>query len=221
MTRRRLSDFLDAIAAGRRPKRFRAEPDDAEVLRTAIVLRAARTGESAPTEAFVEGLFQRLSEQAKPQTTTKLRPVPTHRARIALAAAAAAAVLVAGTTVATENLHHPAPTSATARIPQGSELRTGTFQTDAGKVLGQIVAYRGQPSWVFMNVDIPNYNGRIDCMLQVDNGGTVAFGTFTVHGGTGQFSKAIDNVDVGRLRGAKLVTSTGSPMAAATFAAAR
>ena len=56
----------------------------------------------------MEGLFQRLSEQAKPQTTTQLRPVPTHRARIALVAAAAAAVLVAGTTVATENLHHPA-----------------------------------------------------------------------------------------------------------------
>jgi hypothetical protein len=217
MTRRRLSDFVDAIAAGRRPKRFRAEPDDAEVLRTAILLRAARPGESAPTEAFVEGLFQRLSEQAKPETTKKLRPVPTRRVRIALVAAAVA-VLVAGTTVATENLHHPAPTSATARILQGADLRTGTFQTDAGKVLGQIVAYRGQPSWVFMNVDIPNYDGRIECMLQVDNGGTVSFGTFTVHGGIGQFSKAIDNVDVGRLRGAKLVTPTGSPMAAATFA---
>jgi hypothetical protein len=218
VTRRRLSAFVDAIAAGRRPKRFRAEPDDAEVLRTAIALRTARPGDSAATEAFVEGLFQRLSEQAKPETTTRLRPVPTHRARIAVVAAPAAAVLVAGTTIATENLHHRAPASA-ARVPQGSELRTGTFQTDAGQVLGQIVAYRGQPSWVFMNVDIPNYDGRIECILQVDNGATVAFGTFTVHSGIGQFSKAIGNVDVGHLRGAKLVTLTGSSVAAATFAA--
>jgi hypothetical protein len=219
MTRRRLSAFVDAIAAGRRPKRFRAQPDDAEMLRTAIALRAARPGESAPTEAFVDGLFQRLSDQANLQTTPEARrPVSAHRARIAVVAAAAAAVLVAGTTIATENLHHPAATSATAHVPQGSELRTGTFQTDNGRVLGQIVAYRGQPSWVFMNVDVPNYDGRIKCMLQVDNGRTVAFGTFTVRGGIGQFSKAIGNVDVGHLRGAKLVTSTGSQLAAATFA---
>jgi hypothetical protein len=218
VTRRRLSAFVDAIAAGRRPKRFRAQPDDAEVLRTAIALRAARPGDGAPTEAFVEGLFERLSNQANPPTPEVRGPVPTHRARSALAVAAAAVLLVAGTTVATENLHHSAATSAAAHVPQGSELRTGTFQTDTGQVLGQIVAYRGQPSWVFMNVDVPNYDGRIECMLQVDNGRTVAFGTFTVHGGIGQFSKAIGNVDVGHLRGAKLVTHTGSQVAAATFA---
>jgi hypothetical protein len=217
VTRRRFSAFVDALAAGRRPKRFRAEPDDAEMVRTAIALRAARPGESAPTEAFVEGLFQRLSEQAKPETTTTLRPVPTHRARFALVAAAAAAVLVVGTTVATENLHHPVATSATALVPQGSELRTGTFQTTDGQVLGQIVAYRGNPSWVFMNVDVPHYSGHVECMLQVDNGRTVAFGTFTVHDGIGQFSKAIGNVDVGHLRGAKLVNTAGSEVAAATF----
>jgi hypothetical protein len=218
VTRRRLSSVIDAIASGRRPKRFHAEPDDAEMVRTAIALRAARPGEAAPTEAFVEGLFQRLSDQVKPDTTTTLRPVPTHRARIALVAAAAAAVLIAGTTVATEHLHHPEATSATALVPQGSELRTGTFQTTDGQVLGQIVAYRGQPSWVFMNVDVPHYSGRIECMLQVDNGTTVAFGTFTVHDGVGQFSKPIGNVDVGHLRGAKLVNTAGSAVAAATFA---
>jgi hypothetical protein len=218
MTSRRFAALVDAIAAGRRPRRFRAQPEDAEMARTAITLRAARPGEASPSEAFVEGLFQQLSEQAKPQTTPARRPLPTHRARIALVAASAAAVLVVGTTVATENLHHSASTPVAAHVPQGSDLRTGTFQTMSGKVLGQIVAYRGKPSWVFMNVDVPHYDGRIECMLQVDNGRTVAFGSFTVHGGIGQFSKAIGNVDVGHLRGARLVTSTGSPVAAATFA---
>jgi hypothetical protein len=217
MSSRRLSGFVDALAAGRRPKRFRAQPEDAEMVRTAIALRAARPGEAAPTEEFVEGLYQRLSEQAKPQPTRELRPVTTHRARTALVAAAAAAALVAGTTVATENLHHPAP-SAAAPVPGGSALRTGTFQATGGQVLGQIVAYRGHPSWVFMNVAVPHYDGGIECMLQVDDGTTVAFGTFTIHGGIGQFSKAIGGVDVGHLRGAKLVTSTGSTVAAATFA---
>src|SRR4051794_1733368 len=82
VTRRRLSAFVNAIAAGRRPKRFRAESEDAEVVRTAITLRAAHPGDRAPSEAFVEGLFQRLADQANPDTTTELRLVRAHRARI-------------------------------------------------------------------------------------------------------------------------------------------
>ena len=39
MTGRRLAAFVDALAAGRRPRRFRATPEDAAVLRTAITLR--------------------------------------------------------------------------------------------------------------------------------------------------------------------------------------
>src|SRR5205085_1601162 len=120
VTRRRLSAFIDAIAAGRRPKRFRAEADDAELVRTAISLRAARPGDSGPTDDFVEG---------------------------------------------------------------------------------------------------PHYNGRIECMLKVHGGATVAFGTFTVHHGVGQFSRSIDAVKVGRLQSAQLVDSSGSPVATATFPA--
>ncbi len=217
MSNRRLFAFVDALATGRRPKRFRARPEDADVLRTAIALRAARAGEAAPTEPFVEGLFQRLSDQAKSPSMPEPRPARSLRVRTALVATAAAALLVAGTAVVTEQLHHPA-TSAAAHVPQGSQLRTGTFQTTDGQVLGQIVAYHGHPSWVFMNVNVPHYDGRIECMLQVDNGTTVAFGTFTVHGGAGQFSKALGEVDVSQLRGAKLVSSTGSAVAAATFA---
>jgi hypothetical protein len=218
MSNRRLFAFVDALATGRRPKRFRAQPEDADVLRTAIALRAARPGEAAPTEPFVEGLFQRLSEQSKSPSMPEPRPARRLRVRTVLVAAAAAGLLVAGTAVVTEQLHHPAPTSAAAHVPQGSQLRTGTFQTTDGEVLGQIVAYRGHPSWVFMNVNAPRYDGTIECMLQVDNGATVAFGTFTVHGGAGQFSKALGEVDVSQLRGAKLLSSTGSAVAAATFA---
>jgi hypothetical protein len=217
MSNRRLFAFVDALATGRRPKGFSARAEDADVLRTAIALRAARPGEAAPTDQFVEGLFQRLSEQAAPQTTPELRPASTRRVRAVLVAAAAAAVLVAGTAVVTERVHHSAATSAAAHVPQGSQLRTGTFQTTDGQALGQIVAYRGHPSWVFMNVTVPRYDGPIECMLQVEDGRTVAFGTFTVHAGVGQFSKALGEVDVGQLRGAKLVGSTGSAVAAATF----
>jgi hypothetical protein len=220
MTSRKLSAFIDAIATGRRPKRFRADAEDVEVLRAAVELRAARPGDAEPTAAFTNGLFRQLSEQAKQQhERTQIRTASRPRARTALLVAAAAVVLVGGTVAATEALTNPAPTHSAVQVPQGSALRTGTFLTAGGQVWGQIVAYRGSPSWVFMHVDVPNYDGPIECMLQVDDGSTVAFGTFTVKGGTGQFSKSIGSVDVGHLRGAKLVTSTGSSVAAATFAA--
>ncbi len=222
MTSRKLSAFIDAIAAGRRPKRFRADAEDVEVLRAAVELRAARPGDAEPTAAFTDGLFRQLSEQAeqaKQQERTQIRTASRPRARTAWLVAAAAVVLVGGTAAATEALTNPAPTHSAVQVPQGSALRTGTFLTAGGQVLGQVVAYRGSPSWVFMQVDVPNYNGPIKCMLQVDDGSTVAFGTFTVKGGTGQFSKSIGSVDVGHLRGAKLVTSAGSSVAAATFAA--
>jgi hypothetical protein len=221
MTDRRLTAFIEAIATGRRPKRLRAHPGDVEVLRTAIELRAARPGDSAPTAAFTDALFQQLSGQlseADTQQTKTAAPVPIRRTRTALLAVAAAAVLVTGTAVVTESLSQPATTRGAAQVPQGSALRTGTFQTADGQVSGQIVAYRGDPSWVFMNVNAPNYDGSITCMLQVQDGSTVAFGTFTIHNGTGQFSKNLGSVDVRDLRGARLVSSTGSQVAAATFA---
>ncbi len=217
MTGRKLSAFIDAIATGRRPKRYRADAEDVEVLRAAVELRAARPGDAEPTAAFTDGLFRQLSEQAKQQERTQIRTAGRSRARTALLVAAAAVVLVGGTVAATEALTSPAHSAV--QVPQGSALRTGTFLTAGGQVWGQIVAYRGSPSWVFMQVDVPTYNGPIKCMLQVEDGSTVAFGTFTVKGGTGQFSKSIASVDVGHLRGAKLVTSSGSSVAAATFAA--
>ena len=62
-------------------------------------------------------------------------------------------------------LTSPAPTHSAVQVPQGSALRTGTFLTPGGQVLGQIVAYHGSPSWVFMHVDVPKYNGPIKCTL--------------------------------------------------------
>jgi hypothetical protein len=215
VTGRRLSAFIDALAAGRRPGRYRADPEDADLLRTAIALRAARPGEARPSEQFVSDLYHKLSDQAPSLDAPDARPVAMRRGRFALAAVAAGVVLVGGTVVATEAFTHPV-SPATAHAPLGKVLRTGTFQTGDSSVLGQIVAYSGHPSWVFMNVAVPNYDGQIVCKLQVADGSTVSFGSFEMHHGIGQFSKTI-RVDVGRLRGAKLVTATGSTMASATF----
>lgn len=217
MTNRRLSAFIDALVSGRRPGRFSAGPDDVEVLRTAIAFRAARPGDAKPDEEFVSGLYEELASQARTQLAPNVRPVKFSRGRAVLVAAAASVVLVAGTAAATEALNQGRQSPVAVPAPHGQVLRTATFETPNHRAVGQIVAYRGNPSWVFMNVDVADYDGRIVCMLRSDSGSTVAAGAFELHDGVGQFSRTL-RVNFGRLRGARLVTPGGSLVGSATFA---
>jgi hypothetical protein len=215
MSDRRLSAYVDALVAGRRPPRFRADPDDLEVLQTAIALRAARSGDALPDEAFVSGLYVELVDRDRPAPIVELPTI--RRGRALLAAIAASIVIVGGTVFATEAISRTPPAPATALVPRPGEVRTGTFETADHQVMGQIVAYSGRPSWVFMNIDGSNYTGPIVCELQNESGSTVAVGAFDLHRGKGEFSRTL-TVDISGLRGAKLVTSTGSTVAMASFA---
>jgi hypothetical protein len=138
--------YIDALAAGRRPRDFRPRPQDAAVLRTAIELRAARPGQAAPDEQFVSRLYEELAEQQQNRVIPMVRPVPRPRGRTALVSAAAALALVGGTVATTEAFDHPGSTGAALPLPPGQELRTGTFEDAANQNLGQIVVYDGNPS---------------------------------------------------------------------------
>ena len=216
MTNRRLFAFIDALVGGRRPTGFDATPEDIEVMRVAVDIRAARPGDNLPDPAFVSGLYDELSQQAGGKTASIARPIPIGRRRMALVSVAAGLILISATAVATEAASHAAPAQTALQAPYSSSLRTGTFETTDGRVMGQIVAYRGSPSWVFMNVGDSGYSGAIVCKLQVADGSTVATGTFQLHAGKGAWSKTI-HVDINRLRGAELVTSSGKVVASATL----
>ncbi|MCU1493475.1 MAG: hypothetical protein JWO62_1239 [Acidimicrobiaceae bacterium] len=215
MSNRRLSTYIDAIVAGRRPPRYRADPEDVEVLQTAIALRAARPGDGEPDDEFVSDLFNELVTQGRSAPIVEL--AHPRRRRALLAAVAASVVIVGGTVLATDAINHSPAPPATALAPSQSAVRTGTFETADNQVMGQIVAYSGHPSWVYMNVNGSNFSGRIVCKLQIQDGSAVAVGVFDLHHGKGEFSRNI-TVDISHLRGAKLVTSTGSTVAMATFA---
>src|SRR5215471_17370526 len=58
--------FVDDLLRLRRPRGFRATPEDVAVARTAITLRAARPGSGAPREEFVTGLHKRLAAELDP-----------------------------------------------------------------------------------------------------------------------------------------------------------
>jgi hypothetical protein len=196
---------------------LRADSEDIDVLRTAIELRAARPGDAAPDQQFVSDLYQELSDQASSSVVPIDRPAKARRGRVALVSIVAGVALVGGTVIATEAIDQGALAPAAVQAPQGSQVRTATFETADSRVMGQIVAYGGNPSWVYMNVDVPNYDGKIICTLQAKSGSIVAAGVFELHRGMGAWSKTI-RVDIGQLRGAKLVTSSGATVAAATFA---
>jgi len=216
MTDRRLFAFIDALVAGRRPVPFKADPEDVEVLRAAIALRAARPGDAVPDDQFVSDLYDSLVEQADPSSAENTYPIRKRRTRSALIAVAASVAMIGGTFAATESFDQSPATTAAFGAPHGDSLRTGTFVTASGEVLGQVVAYDGHPSWVYMNVGATQSTGTIMCKLQLNNGSIVSTGTIELHHGTGVLSKFI-HVDIHRLRGAKLYTSTGAVLASATF----
>jgi hypothetical protein len=216
VTARRVTEFLDALAAGRRPKPYHADPEDAEVLRAAIALRAARPGDAAPDDAFVAGLYERLADESRGSVASNVRPLRMRRSRAALIGVAASIALIGATFAATEAANNGATTTSAIRAPQGKVLRTATFETAQGHALGQIVVYGGSPGWVFMNVDLPTSEGTVKCELRMMDGSVVAAGTVDLQHGSGVLTKEI-HVNTSRLQGATLYSPSGAVVGSATF----
>jgi hypothetical protein len=213
---RRLNAFLDDLVAGRRPRGFLADAEESEVVRAAIALRAERPGDAAPQESFIASLHEELSDLSSQTPSLNVPSTRWGRSRAALFGVAAALALIGGTVGITEASTQPTVQSAT-QVPRGPALRTATFETAAGQVMGQIVVYQGHPSWVFMNVDAPYASGSMRCELHLANGDVVAAGTVQVHGGKGQIARSI-HMDSGQLRNATLTNSSGAVLASASFA---
>jgi cytochrome b6-f complex iron-sulfur subunit len=95
VTGRGVRRYLDDLVRGDRPRPFRATQADADELRAAIELRAARPGDDDPRERFLDELHEQLAaELAGPRSPRPGTPVRRRRlvAQGAVVAAAAAAV---------------------------------------------------------------------------------------------------------------------------------
>ena len=132
--------------------------------------------------------------------------------------AAAVVTMLGGTVAVTTTVDHALATASGRPATSGQLLRVGTFESTDGRTVGQIVAYRGDPSWVFMSIRDPGVSGAIGCHILMDNGRTAAAGTFVVHDGVGQWARTVP-ADVDRFQGATLVTAAGSAVATASFRA--
>ena len=227
--RRGLAAFVESLVSGRRPEAFRASPEDAEVLRTAITLRAGRPGEGGPDEEFVADLHRQLVQQDKELSTADaaggrvlaLSSAKRSRHRIptmrALAGVAAAVALVGGTVMVTNAVDHPTRATSSQVALGPSSVRLASLHTPGGSVVGQVYVHQGSPSWLFMSIHSARGSGLLMCQLRLANGATVRVGPAQLHDGTAQLARSV-NVDVSQVRAAMLVAPGGSTVASASFA---
>jgi hypothetical protein len=215
MNSRRIGSLVEALVSDRRPHYFKVKPTDANLMRVAIAMSACRPKDRGPTDTFTEHLLQELAVQVNGTDPSPAGPAVRRRVRFIVGAAAAFSTL-GGTVVATTSVEHALAVAPVPEHVYSQLLRIGAFESEDGHVIGEIAAYRGDPSWVFMSIRAPGVSGTIHCQIEMQNGQTEAAGVFVVQNGVGDWARPIA-VDVDRIRGATLVTSEGSVLATASF----
>jgi nitrite reductase/ring-hydroxylating ferredoxin subunit len=163
MNARGLRRYLDDLLSGRRPRPFQPNDFEADQVRTAIDLQAARMGADAPRQEFLTDLHSRLAAQMKDTPTsapvTRI-PAATRRQVMVGTSAAVAAVAVDRFVVRGDE---PSASSTTA---DGGELmpNKGTWQPvtksadissdgvmhafEVGSIVGFVRRVDGQPEAV-------------------------------------------------------------------------
>ena len=133
-----------------------------------------------------------------------------HPRRILSAAAVAVAVIVAG--LGGWGLH------AATSSPAASPLSSAALLTASHQTAGQVYFYDSGSRWLYMSVDIGSGNGTVICQVEGTDGHLTTVGSFQLAGGYGYWGSP-DPVTNGPLTGARLVTTTGTVLATATFPA--
>ena len=135
--------------------------------------------------------------------------------RILSAAAVAAAVIVAG--LGGWGLH------AATSSPAASPLSSAVLLTASHQTAGKVYFYDAGHRWLYMSVNISSASGAVDngtviCQVEGPDGHLTTVGSFQLSGGYGYWGSP-DPVTNGPLTGARLVTTTGTVLATATFPA--
>src|SRR5580658_623874 len=133
--------------------------------------------------------------------------------RMLAAAAVAVAVILAG--LGGWGLH-----GATSS-PAASPLSSAALLTASHQTAGKIYFYDAGHRWLYMSVDIRSGsgavgNGTVICQVEGPDGHLTTVGSFRLAGGYGYWGSP-DPVANGPLTGARLVTTTGTVLATATF----
>ncbi|MFI6046893.1 Rieske (2Fe-2S) protein [Nocardia sp. NPDC051321] len=99
MSGRDVRRYVEQLLSGRSPRAFRPDAEEAEQMRTAIDLRAARLGSQAPSEEFLADLHRRLATELDGAATESGSGVTTPRRRVVIGTSAAAVAVAAGAAI--------------------------------------------------------------------------------------------------------------------------
>ncbi len=134
MSGRTVRRFVDDLLRGQRTQRARPDDFEAQEMKTAIELRAARTGSDSPREEFVTDLHRRLAasmgETPQVEGRTSWGPSGTRRQVVigtGLAAASAATGIVVGRNLLTPT-RSPSPSQAAPPTQAVLEPNAGTWR---------------------------------------------------------------------------------------------
>jgi hypothetical protein len=83
--------------------------------------------------------------------------------------------------------------------------------------VGTVYLYSGPPRWLYMSVDVETGSGEVTCQLIGADGKVRTLGSFQLTDGYGDWGSP-DPGNIGAVRGARLVSATGTVLATATFA---
>jgi nitrite reductase/ring-hydroxylating ferredoxin subunit len=158
--------FVEGLLRGRATEHARPDDFEADQMKSAIELRAARLGSDAPREDFVSDLHRRLAaEMAEEQTPVSHPRWAPGRREVVIGGSVAAASAAAGLVVGRNLL---APTRAPQEAPQAQgelEPNVGTWQS--------IGASADLPDGGALAFDLGSVNGfvhRADANLEAVSG---------------------------------------------------
>ena len=166
MSDRTIRRFVEGLLRGQRTEHARPDDFEAEQMKTAIELRAARLGSDAPREEFVTDLHRRLAGEMADEQIPAMHPrwAPRRRQVViggSVAAASAAAGLVVG-----RNLLAPTTTQQASPPTQGElEPNAGTWRA--------VGASADLPDGGALAFDLGSVNGfihRTDAKLEAVSG---------------------------------------------------
>jgi anti-sigma factor RsiW len=174
-----------------------------------------------PPVGFEARVFQRLglvgADRARgdrrPRLRGRLSALPRRdRCGVALALAAGA-VVVAAAFGAGLLAGRPAAAPRAGYDAFGAERAA---LVAAGHPVGEVVVYPGDPTWLFMEMNAPGWDGALRCEVTIAGGRPIVLGQFWLTGGRGAWSDSVPE-PTGRLREAKVVDAGGRVLAVATM----
>jgi hypothetical protein len=173
-----------------------------------------------PPVGFEAGVFERLGLRDKPR---RRRPSfgwgYTWRPKVAAAIAAACAVALMTLAFGLGALvghgaggggGDKAVSIATHAAVTETALRSGA------RTVGGVMVYAGNPTWLFMFMDDPSWQGTLRCEVVMDQGSTVTLGRFWLSDGRGAWAVSVTQ-PAGRLAQARVVNDKGQVLAKAVF----